>query len=92
MDDMRKSISLLIRGHVHGVGFRYHAHTKAIELEIDGFVRNQVDGSVYIEVEGESGNLDEFVKWCRMGPRWSRVDSIDVQPIETRNYTLFTVK
>lgn len=30
-----------------------------------GFARNEDDGSVYIEAEGEEGDLRRFVDWCR---------------------------
>jgi acylphosphatase len=89
---MKKSLSITIRGHVQGVGFRYHARAKAMELLLTGFVRNQPDGTVFIEVVGEDLVVDEFVAWCRQGPRWARVDSVDIQSVETRNYAEFTVK
>jgi acylphosphatase len=89
---MKKSYSITIHGHVQGVGFRFHAKAKANEFEIAGFVRNQPDGAVFIEAEGEEEQLEAFVAWCRMGPRWARVDSLDVQSIEARNYRGFSVK
>lgn len=89
---MKKSLSITIQGHVQGVGFRYHASARARELLLTGFVRNQPDGTVFIEVEGEDLPVDEFVEWCRLGPRWARVDSVEIQTVEMRNYTGFTVK
>ena len=37
---------------------------KAEELNIKGNVRNNADGSVSIEAEGEEENLQQFVEWC----------------------------
>ena len=89
---MKKSLSISIFGRVHGVGFRYHALNKAEEMGINGFIRNEQDGSVFIEAEGEEASIDEFVDWCRQGPRWASVDSIEIKSIEPRNYRAFSVK
>lgn len=44
-----KHISIRIYGRVQGVGFRVSAQKKADELGITGFVRNEPDGTVYLE-------------------------------------------
>jgi acylphosphatase len=73
---MKKHYNITVRGHVQGVGFRYNARRQALTLGLDGFVKNMPDGSVYVEVEGNESELDEFVDWCRKGPSGSRI--IDV--------------
>ena len=50
-DMVRKQIRF--RGKVQGVGFRYHAKNAASSLGLTGWVRNESDGSVYMEVQGE---------------------------------------
>ena len=37
---------VLVRGRVQGVGFRYATERRARALELTGYVRNEVDGSV----------------------------------------------
>ncbi|HNU41845.1 MAG TPA: acylphosphatase, partial [Cyclobacteriaceae bacterium] len=44
-------INILVTGTVQGVYYRASTKQKADELGIKGFVRNQPDGSVYIEAE-----------------------------------------
>lgn len=73
---MEKHIKLHIHGRVHGVFFRESAAKKAISLGLNGFVRNDLDGSVYIEVEGEEDALREFVGWCHDGPPMAKVDKV----------------
>ena len=34
---------------------------------IFGFVRNEPDGTVYIEAEGDEKTLDEFAAWLKAG-------------------------
>lgn len=66
-----------ITGKVQGVGYRAFVERVAQELSLHGFVRNEPDGSVYIEVEGEKGVLEELVEKCFQGPPQSQVVSAD---------------
>jgi acylphosphatase len=81
-----------VYGKVQNVGFRYYTQKKAQAYQIKGFVRNEANGSVYIEAEGERLNMQAFESWCKQGPTWSSVTDFKstVQPIE--NYTDFRVK
>ena len=42
-----------IEGQVQGVGFRYRARYAAQSLELTGWVQNEDDGSVTLEVQGD---------------------------------------
>jgi acylphosphatase len=79
-----------VKGRVQGVGFRYSTVREARIRGITGFVKNQYDGSVYIEAEGSQEQLLEFVEWCRRGPGF--VQSVTTDPGEVENYTDFTVE
>jgi len=81
-----------ISGKVQNVGFRFYAHKKAKEYQITGFVKNEPDGSVYIEAEGESINLDVFESWCKLGPTWSRVSEFKSNQSPVMNYSDFIIK
>jgi len=76
---MTKHLNIKVFGRVQGVFFRYSAQRKIKELGIKGFARNEPDGSVYIEVEGEEAQLKEFVEWCHKGPPLAHVDRVEVQ-------------
>lgn len=86
------AIRLLVYGRVQGVGFRYYTHKKALELGICGFVRNQADGSVSIEAEGKSDQLEQFVLWCQEGPSWARVLKLEQQQVPVVGYDTFEIK
>jgi len=62
---------------VQNVGFRHYACKKAKEFDVNGFIQNRSDGSVYVEVEGEKKNLNEFLDWCYSGPAWAEVGNIE---------------
>lgn len=89
---MKKSVILTIKGKVQGVGFRYSTVKAAESYGIKGFVKNKPDGSVYIEAEGNPQDTEEFIKWCRNGSSWSRVDQVNVQEGCIHNYSDFTIK
>src|SRR5258706_2006965 len=72
-NQMNKHISINVTGKVQGVFFRASAREKAEELGVKGFVRNEPDGSVYIEAEAEEIILEQFLDWCREGPPRARI-------------------
>ena len=88
----KSHFDIRVVGKVQGVFYRASTMTKAMELSIVGFVRNEIDGSVYIEAEGSSQKLDKFIQWCNKGSDFSRVDNIDVQEADVKNFTAFEIK
>ena len=76
---MEKNLTVKIYGFVQGIFFRFGAKVEAEKQGIKGFARNEDDGSVYIEAEGEEGKLRDFLEWCRMGPTFAKVEKIDFE-------------
>ena len=74
-----------VEGMVQGVGYRYYAYRKALELDLNGFVRNARDGSVESEVEGPRGLINDYVKALKRGPAFSHVANIDVEWLTFEN-------
>lgn len=81
-----------ISGNVHGVGFRFSAQKKARELCVVGFVRNEQDGTVYIEAEGNDSALAKFIAWCRKGPQFSVVENVKIETGPEAGYLCFDVR
>ena len=73
------SAHILVSGHVQGVGFRAHTKRVAESFGLTGWVRNLPDGSVEILTEGPEGHVEEFIKWCRVGPYGAIVDDVTVE-------------
>ena len=86
-----KCLQIIIRGKVQGVWFRVSTRNKAQELGVFGIVKNQSDGSVYVEVEGDESSLKKFVEWCYEGSEFSRVDTVEISEIEMKNFTDFKI-
>ncbi|MFP4510617.1 MAG: acylphosphatase [Spirochaetota bacterium] len=82
-----------IHGRVQGVGFRYSTRQKAEELGITGWVRNEFDGTVLVEAEGDDAAMSSFLSWLNDGPPPARVESVDVQKkAPTETYRRFSVR
>lgn len=86
-----KHLNINIRGKVQGVFFRASTQEKADELGLTGFVRNESDGSVYVEAEGSEESLKLFAEWCHHGPRFARVEEVMITEGEVKNFHQFVV-
>lgn len=57
---IRKRITFY--GRVQGVGFRYHAQHAADALGLTGWVCNEYDGSVTMEIQGNEAMIDRIIQ------------------------------
>ena len=89
---MKQSVILTFHGRVQRVGFRYFVKEKADAMNISGFVKNKLNGMVYIEAEGESEQLLLFIHFCKQGPPHARVDKVDIQWCPVQNFMAFERK
>ncbi len=89
---MVKTYEVKIYGRVQGVNFRRSAAWRAGRLGVVGFIRNEPDGGVFIEVEGDEERLQKFLNWCKKGSLIARVDRIDVVEIATKEYKEFRIE
>jgi acylphosphatase len=64
----RPRVRFRVTGRVQGVGFRWWAREEARALSLSGFVRNDPDGAVSGEVEGETAALEAFRARLSEGP------------------------
>ena len=63
---------------------------EAERLGISGFARNENDGSVTVEAEGEAAAIARFIEWCQHGPASASVDAIEVSDGLLVGYDGFT--
>ncbi len=86
-----KNIHIKVTGKVQGVFFRASTKAVADQMGIKGFVKNEKDGSVYIEAEGDETFLSMFLEWCKEGPDKSVVENVEVEDGELKNYRNFEI-
>ncbi len=70
-------LRILVRGRVQGVGFRRFVYKRALNFPVSGWVRNNADGSVEIEVAGESQIVSSFCGEVSKGSFIARVDEME---------------
>lgn len=87
-----KHLKLTISGKVQGVGFRYFTKLKANELGINGYVVNNPDGTVTLEVEANQEKLDQMLQWCLQGPPSAEVEKVTQQYDQLQDYKNFTIQ
>lgn len=84
---------ITVKGDVQGVGFRWWALKQAQSRGVQGWVRNNRDGSVSVEAEGEQAAVESFIENLREGPPMAAVRDIDIAWQEySGTYAGFDVK
>ncbi len=76
---------LVVRGRVQGVGYRNYIEYKAGLLNVKGWVRNRLDGSVEAVVHGSAGAVAEIIECAKRGPRAAEVTVVEVSDGEGRH-------
>ena len=73
---------------VQGVGFRWHAVSKARLLGLTGWVRNLSDGSVEMEVQGTQTRIGELLGYL-YEQRYIRIEDIKSEDMELKEESSF---
>jgi acylphosphatase len=84
---------IVVRGRVHGVGFRDFTSGSAEALHLTGTVRNLKDGTVQVHVEGDRNLIEKFIVRLETGPPSARVTAVDVHWLPaTERFSRFSVE
>ncbi|MCK4465524.1 MAG: acylphosphatase [Bacteroidales bacterium] len=89
---MITNVRITVKGRVQNVGFRYFTFKTANTFNIKGLVKNEMDGSVYIEAEGEEPDVELFIEQIKQGPSWAIIRKTEISSAPVMNYTDFIVK
>lgn len=83
VDFMKIRMRYIFTGWVQGVGFRYRAYHAAQMLGITGFVRNESDGSVMMEAQGERPLIDKALEMIAEG-RFINIENIESEKLPSQ--------
>lgn len=90
-----ETLRIIVLGRVQGVGFRYFTQKTALQLGVNGWVRNRMDGSVEILAQFSkipSGQKRSFLNAIQKGPSMSRVDSLEISKVSSLPETGFFIR
>ena len=73
---------IIFSGHVQGVGFRWRAKKAADLYGCTGWVRNDWNGTVSMEIQGEEEQIEQTIQAIEKG-RFIRIDHINTKTIPT---------
>ena len=89
MTEIRKKYKFY--GRVQGVGFRYTAKYLAQSLGLTGWVENEYDGTVEMEVQGREPMIDKLLEGLNRNS-FINIEWIDLEVIPTEVEKSFYVK
>ena len=85
-------VEIVVHGRVQGVCFRYFIKEKAMDIGLNGYVRNLEGDKVEIVAEGTEEKIREIIKHARIGPPLARVLEINIDYSEpTNEYKNFSI-
>ena len=87
-----RSKKIIVSGIVQGVFFRKFTKEKAEELTLAGFVKNEPDGTVYLEIEGDEKDVNEMITWCRTGPQNAIVKDVKEYSQVVKHFINFNIR
>ena len=73
---------LIFAGLVQGVGFRWRARQAARAVGATGWVRNDWNGTVSMELQGSEAQIDRVLQALEQG-RFIRIENVSVRSIPT---------
>ncbi len=85
-------LKITVKGKVQGVHYRTSAQSIALKLGLNGFVKNQHNGDVYMEAEGREEDLHKLLDWCVSGSALSEVSEVQSEPGDLKNFGGFEIR
>lgn len=71
-----------VSGRVQGVFFRASTCRRAVELGLNGWVRNMPDGTVEVLACGDETAFEALRQWLHEGPPMARVSAVSCTRVE----------
>ncbi|WP_027410744.1 acylphosphatase [Anoxybacillus tepidamans] len=76
-----RRLRVIVHGRVQGVGFRYYVQHEALKWDVTGWVKNNEDGTVELEVQGSDERLQMFLDKIHQGPPFAKVAKLETEYI-----------
>lgn len=83
---MKKRYLIIYKGQVQGVGFRFTVQQLANKYNLTGFVYNEDDGSVKVEIQGDNNDIDAFIKESLQNRGFIDIEDYALKQIDVDEY------
>lgn len=88
-----KHLSIKISGKVQGVFFRVSTKEFVDKIGITGWVKNESNGTVSIQAEGNVESLEQLLLWCQKGSNGAKIENVEHKwDNELKRYRNFEIK
>lgn len=74
--------SLIVKGKIQGVGFRFFNKMNCSTLGLTGFAKNLDNGDVLVEVQGDLEKISKLINILYKGNGFCKVSSIEETDME----------
>lgn len=92
MSSESKTVHVIVKGSVQGVGFRATVKRVADKCFLVGSVKNLSDGTVEIYVQGSQENIDTFIQEVQKSKGLAKISHLSAEPYESsRLYSSFEI-
>ncbi len=78
----KTAVHVVVSGKVQGLFYRAWTRERALAHGLDGWVRNQADGTVEAVFSGPEEAVQAMLAECREGPPAARVADVATEPAE----------
>lgn len=85
------SLKIIATGKVQRVGYRAYLKKAAEQLNVLGYAKNKMDGTVEIIANAEPSVLDEFILHVQRGSVHAEVAHVDWQRCEHQTFNEFSI-
>lgn len=86
-------VHIIVHGYVQGVLFRANTKKVAEILELKGYAKNMMNGTVEVVAEGPKEKLEDLIEFCKKGPEAAKVSKVNIKFSEaTREFSNFEVR
>lgn len=76
MSSEQVRLTAWVHGRVQGVGFRWWTRSRALELGLTGYAKNQPDGRVLVVAQGSRDACEALLELLGGGTTPGRVDTV----------------
>jgi DNA ligase D-like protein (predicted 3'-phosphoesterase) len=87
-----RAVRARVSGWVQGVGFRAATRRRAHDLGVQGWVRNEADGTVGVHAEGPSEAVGRLLEFLARGPAGAQVSELTCNECRVEGHEQFAIR